>query len=60
MTYAICLNVAIILAIIFTVIFTHNPMALFALLMLKDLPYGLLLPAATPAEEKPSKPIGFH
>lgn len=56
MNQALFLNIAIIATVIICMTILHNPLALFALLLLKDLPYGLMLPVS---EEEESKPIGF-
>ena len=58
MNHALYLNLAIILAITIGMVLLQNPLALFALLLLKELPYGLLM-QTTEEEENESKPIGF-
>lgn len=60
MNHALYLNIAIILTVIVGMCVLHNPLALFALLLLKDMPYSLMIPAtSTEEEEEPSKPMGF-
>lgn len=57
MNQALLLNLAIIACVIICMVVLHNPLGLVALMLLKDLPYGLLAPSS---EEKPKpKPIGF-
>lgn len=58
MNQALLLNLAIVAAAIVCMVVLHNPLGLFVLMLLKDLPYGLMLPAAEEPEEE-SKPIGF-
>lgn len=58
MNHALYLNLAIVAAAIICMVVLHNPLGLFVLMLLKDLPYGLMLPAAEEPEEE-SKPIGF-
>lgn len=58
MNHALYLNLAIILAVIVGMVLLQNPLVLFALLLLKELPYGLLM-QTTEEEEDESKPIGF-
>lgn len=58
MNQALYLNLAIIAAGIICMVVLHNPLGLFGLMLLKDLPYGLMLPPAVEEEEE-SKPMGF-
>ena len=58
MNQALLLNLAIIAAAIICSVALHNPLALVVLMLLKDLPYGLMLPQVEEEEEE-SKPIGF-
>lgn len=55
MNQALLLNLAIIACIAAGMIYLQNPLALFGLL-LKELPYGLLVQQD---DEEESKPIGF-
>jgi len=57
MNQALLLNLAIIACIALAVIHLQNPLALFGLLLLKEMPYGLLVQQEE--EEKEGKPIGF-
>ena len=57
MTHALLINLAIIAAIITTICLTNNPLALFALMFLKEMPFGLLLQNNDDEEE--GNPIGF-
>lgn len=58
MNHALYLNLAIVAAAIVCMVVLHDPLGLFALMFLKDLPYNLMLPAAKEPKEE-SKPIGF-
>jgi hypothetical protein len=58
MNQALLLNLAIIAAAIICSVALQNPLALVVLMLLKDLPYGLMLPQVEEEEEE-SKPIGF-
>lgn len=60
MKYALALNLAI-LATIFAVVFmTGNALALIALVLLRDMPYGLLADEGENGEDEQSgNPIGF-
>jgi hypothetical protein len=42
MNQALLLNIAIVAAIIVCLVVLQNPLALFGLLLLKEMPYGLL------------------
>jgi len=57
MNQALLLNLAIIACIAAGMIYLQNPLALFGLLLLKELPYGLLV--KEDEEEPEGKPIGF-
>jgi hypothetical protein len=57
MNHAILLNIAIILVVAFALFVTNNPLVLMCLLLLKEMPYGLL--AIDEDEDDESKPIGF-
>lgn len=56
MNQALLLNLAIIACVTAGMLFLQNPLALFGLLLLKELPYGLLVQQD---DEEESKPIGF-
>lgn len=56
MGYALGLNLLIIAFLAAALLVTSNPLVLFGLLLLKELPYGLLVPED---EEEEGKPIGF-
>lgn len=58
MNQALLLNLAIIACIAAGMIYLQNPLALFGLLLLKELPYALLVQQDDDEEEE-SKPIGF-
>jgi len=57
MLHALLINLAIIGAIVLTIILTSNPLALFALMFLKEMPFGLML--GDQDEEEQGNPIGF-
>lgn len=59
MNHALYLNLAIILAITIGMVVLQNPLALFALLLLKEMPYGLMVQPDPEEPEEESKPIGF-
>lgn len=62
MNETLILNVGIIAAIIVCLVVLHNPLALFGLLLLKELPYGLAMAqvSAPPDDPEPEgRPIGF-
>lgn len=60
MNQALLLNLAVIAAAVICSVALHNPLALVAMMLMKDLPYGLMLPQVEEKEEKEeSKPIGF-
>lgn len=59
MTQALLLNIAIIAVIIICLVCLHNPLALFGLLLMKELPYGLMMLPPQEEEEEESKPMGF-
>lgn len=58
MKQAILLNFGILIVIGIALIQLQNPLALLGLLLLKDLPYGLLV-QQDDEEEEESQPIGF-
>lgn len=58
MNQALILNLAICVCAIVCLVVLNNPLGLFVLMLLKDLPYGLMLPVVADGEEE-SKPIGF-
>lgn len=57
MNHALLYNLAIIAAIIVCLVVLKNPLALFALLLLKELPYDLMVQSA--GNEEDPNPIGF-
>lgn len=57
MIHALLLNIAIIAIVAFALFVTSNPMVLLILLLLKEMPYGLL--AIEDEGDDESKPIGF-
>jgi hypothetical protein len=57
MNHALLLNIAIIAVVAYGLFVTSNPLVLLLLLLLKEMPYGLL--AMDDDEEDESKPIGF-
>lgn len=57
MIHALLLNIAILVVVAYALFVTSNPMVLLLLLLLKEMPYGLL--AMDEDEEDESKPIGF-
>ena len=63
MNETLFLNIAIIAAIITCMVCLQNPLALFGLLLLKEMPYALMMQSMTQAgeeeEEEESKPMGF-
>lgn len=61
MNQALILNLAVIAAAVICSVALHNPLALVAMMLMKDLPYGLMLPQQAEEEEEKeeSKPIGF-
>lgn len=56
MNHALFLNVLIIAAIMVALVMLNNPLALLGLLLLRDMPFGLLAP---PEPEEQSSAIGF-
>ena len=56
MNQALLLNIGIVFAVVVCMAMLQNPLALFALLLLKDMPYGLLV---SQEDEEESQPIGF-
>lgn len=63
MNHTLFLNLAIVLAVLLTLLVTGDPLALFALLMLHELPIQLahhkIQAASDAADDDDSKPIGF-
>jgi hypothetical protein len=57
MNHALLLNLAIIGLIVIALLITNNPLALLAVVFLKEMPYGLL--AQDEEEEESSRKIGF-
>jgi hypothetical protein len=57
MKYALILNLAILGLIAFVIWLTSNPLALLAVVFLKEMPFGLLLQGEEGEEE--GRPIGF-
>lgn len=58
MFHALLINLAIIAAICMTIVLTSNPLALLALMFLKEMPFGLLMQPGDDDEEG-GNPIGF-
>jgi len=61
MTAALLLNFAILAFLGAALAITGNPLVMFGLLLLKDLPFGLLLPSEKEdqAEAEPAQAMGF-
>jgi hypothetical protein len=62
MTETLFLNFAIITAVIVCLVCLQNPLALFGLLLLKEMPYALMMQSmmqSSDDEEEESKPMGF-
>ena len=57
MNHALTLNILILLVILVALIVTANPLVLMCLLLLKEMPYGLL--AQDTDDEEEGKPMGF-
>lgn len=63
MKEAVFVNTLIILLVAFVILVTKNPLAMFALTLLRELPYGLIAPPEPEEPEEPgyeSRKIGFH
>lgn len=58
MNHALILNALIVLAVLIALVLTSNPVVLLGLLLLKEMPYGLLTMPEDEGDEK-STPIGF-
>lgn len=56
MNHALIINLAIIAVVVLALILTLNPMCLFGLFLLREMPYGLL---QREPEEEEGRPIGF-
>lgn len=61
MNHALVLNLAIIALILTALVITGNPLALLAIVLIRDMPYGLLQSddEDEDEEEEKSNPIGF-
>lgn len=59
MNQALALNAFIILAVLVAMVVLKNPLALFGLLLLKELPYGLMVPQESADEVEDAEGIGF-
>lgn len=59
MNHALALNFAILIIVGICLVALQNPLALFGLILLKDLPYGLMVKDDDDEEEEESSPIGF-
>ena len=60
MNQALLLNLGILIVIGVCLVQLNNPLALFGLLLLKELPYGLMLQGSGEEEvEEGGNPIGF-
>lgn len=63
MNHAVAVNVLIVFIIAFTIWVTHNPLALFALMLIKDLPYEVIfnpnLQRDSEEQNEEGNPIGF-
>jgi hypothetical protein len=57
MKHALTLNLMIVAAVLLAIVISHSPVPLFALFMLRELPYGLLVSQAEPDDGEPR--IGF-
>jgi hypothetical protein len=59
MNHALILNFLIALAVIIALVITSNPVVLLGLLMLKEMPYGLLTMETDEEMDEQGRPIGF-
>lgn len=57
MNHALILNFLITVAVITALVITSNPTVLLGLLLLKEMPYGLL--TMEPDEDEQGRPMGF-
>lgn len=61
MLHALLLNAGILITVVLCLVLLQNPLALFGLLLLKDLPYGLLVNSEKDEGDEKETPrsIGF-
>ncbi|MFT4064300.1 hypothetical protein [Paraburkholderia sp.] len=59
MKHALILNLLIIAVVALALVLTSNPLAILALFMLRDLPYGLLVSRDHAQTENSEPSIGF-
>lgn len=60
MTHALILNALILAVILAALVITSNPLVLMCLLLLKEMPYGLMVEEDEPEQaEDAGNPMGF-
>lgn len=59
MIHALILNIAILAVIVVALIITSNPLVLMCLLLVKEMPYGLMLEQDEEQVDEQGRPIGF-
>lgn len=59
MTHALIFNALILAVIAFALYVTSNPLVLMCLLLLKEMPYGLMVADEDDDDDEEGKPIGF-
>jgi hypothetical protein len=58
MNHALILNLAIVALVLVALVITMNPLALLAIALVRDMPFGLLQ-QDEPEEDEKGRPIGF-
>ena len=58
MNHALILNALIVIVVILALVITSNPAVILGLLLLKEMPYGLLTMEPDDADEE-GRPMGF-
>ena len=59
MNQALALNIVIVIAVIVCMVVLTNPLAMFGLLLIKELPYDLLVDEQVRGPEERDPAIGF-
>jgi hypothetical protein len=59
MKHALILNVMIVLAVVLAIVVSRSPVPLFALFMLREFPYALMVPQPQVATDDGEPRIGF-
>ena len=60
MKYALAVNIGIIVLILVALLVLKNPLALLAIVLLREMPYELLLPPEQEEPEEGEPCMGFH